>query len=309
MAYTPIDASKLEVGKPIKKSLLTTIKDNLEDHETRLNSIQISAGVVDVFNDTINNLNGRVGMIVASDMTELEFNEANGTQWTLCDGRSVNGTLYQQITGRSNVPDYRNDFLRGASGTIPLNTNQADSTAANGLRVTSNFLQGNIENTGGTSFGVGIPSDIDLKAGNFGLLDTSSTTGNITGDSETRPRNSAVNWFIKTDRDPVFAVLIYKATASMSITNIESTILINVGSQPTTGTYELDVKTGSDLASLTSIFTTKPSYTGNTSGTTGTFAIAAGSEVVNAGDYIVIDLTSLPNWNSNIHVYLTAAPI
>jgi hypothetical protein len=43
MAFTSIPASAIEVGRAIKKSLFTTIKNNFDDHETRLNLVE--AGV------------------------------------------------------------------------------------------------------------------------------------------------------------------------------------------------------------------------------------------------------------------------
>lgn len=50
MAFTEIDSEDIEVGKPTKKKLFTAIKDSLDDHEIRLNSVQESASKIEVFN-------------------------------------------------------------------------------------------------------------------------------------------------------------------------------------------------------------------------------------------------------------------
>ncbi len=46
MAQTPLTDEEIEVGKPTKKRLFTKIKDNNEDHETRLNGLEEGAGKV-----------------------------------------------------------------------------------------------------------------------------------------------------------------------------------------------------------------------------------------------------------------------
>jgi hypothetical protein len=54
-----------------------------------------------------------VGSIVASMLTEAQFQGVNGTDWVLADGRSVAGTTYAVATGENTVPDLRGQFLRG----------------------------------------------------------------------------------------------------------------------------------------------------------------------------------------------------
>ena len=49
MSFTTIPSTDLEVGKPTKKSLFTTIKNNEDDHETRLNNLEAGAGKVNIF--------------------------------------------------------------------------------------------------------------------------------------------------------------------------------------------------------------------------------------------------------------------
>ncbi len=49
MAYTTIDPNSIQVGDPITSNLLTLVKNDLDDHESRLNALAISAGKVEVF--------------------------------------------------------------------------------------------------------------------------------------------------------------------------------------------------------------------------------------------------------------------
>lgn len=46
MTYSTLPIGALDVGKPLKRSLLTTIRSNEEDHEERLNSLEQGAGKI-----------------------------------------------------------------------------------------------------------------------------------------------------------------------------------------------------------------------------------------------------------------------
>ena len=49
MAFTTIPSSWLLVGEAIKKRLFTRIKDNLDDHETRINAVEQGVNKVVIF--------------------------------------------------------------------------------------------------------------------------------------------------------------------------------------------------------------------------------------------------------------------
>jgi hypothetical protein len=53
MAFTPINSSSIFPGKPIKSELFTTIKDNFDDHESRISALSIGATVIELFNEEI----------------------------------------------------------------------------------------------------------------------------------------------------------------------------------------------------------------------------------------------------------------
>jgi hypothetical protein len=58
-------------------------------------------------------LSSCLGCIEQSVLTEAQFQNANGSNWVLCDGRNIVGSRLAQLTGISNAPDLRGEFLRG----------------------------------------------------------------------------------------------------------------------------------------------------------------------------------------------------
>jgi len=140
-------------------------------------------------------------------------------KWVLADGRDVTGSKYAQLVGRNTVPDLRGAFLRMAGQNAgntawnggSLNAWQEDSTArpktafttdasgnhSHSFQRGSNNFSGDIKytdttfspinaNGGGTTVNVGING-----AGNH----AHTVTGG--GDTETRPKNFGINFFIK----------------------------------------------------------------------------------------------------------------
>lgn len=307
MAFNSINDTEIEVGKPIKKSILQKVKDNFDDHEGRLNAIQVSSGIIDIFNDNIDHTTRAIGQIIASPLDITDFQTYNGDSWVLCDGQNVAGSAFALFAGTNNVPDLRNEFIRGASSTIPLGTQQSDATAVNGLTFgTTNYFAGSFSNSGITNQGI-IDNQTISQVSSEELINQFNS--GLGGDSETRPRNVAVNFFIKINADSLENRLIYRATTPFDITNVQATIVKMPGGTSLAQGFEIDIRTGSDLNSLNSIFASRPFTTvTSTIGQTGGFAIATGGEVVNAGDYVVFDIISLPSWNSRIHVYVTGSP-
>jgi len=66
MAFTSIPSADIEVGKPTKKSLFTTIKNNEDDHETRINNLESGAGKITIFSFQV------VGYISNYSVAELK---------------------------------------------------------------------------------------------------------------------------------------------------------------------------------------------------------------------------------------------
>jgi hypothetical protein len=164
-----------------------------------------------------------VGAIQQSVLTEPQFktllDATEQLKWVLADGRDVTGSKYAQLVGRNTVPDLRGAFLRMAGQNAgntawnggSLNAWQEDSTArpktafttdasgnhSHSFQRGSNNFSGDIKytdttfspinaNGGGTTVNVGING-----AGNH----AHTVTGG--GDTETRPKNFGINFFIK----------------------------------------------------------------------------------------------------------------
>lgn len=119
-----------------------------------------------------------------------------------CNGQSVSRTTYSSlfaVLGTShgsvdansfNVPDYRDMFLRGASDTRAVNTYQADEIKEHNHDL--NYPNENDENQGYPLNGFnGVWASDRAAASGSGPME-------LTGGSETRPKNKSVHWIIKT---------------------------------------------------------------------------------------------------------------
>lgn len=53
MSFSPIDLNTIKVGDPITRDLWLLLKNNLDDHELRINSLATSTGTVFIYNEMI----------------------------------------------------------------------------------------------------------------------------------------------------------------------------------------------------------------------------------------------------------------
>lgn len=160
-----------------------------------------------------------VGMIVASMLTEAQFQSLNGSSWVLAAGQSVAGTLYATVTGNTTAPDLRGMILRGKNngrvdgqqdvdGERTLGALQGQSTKLPNSGFSTSSTGSHQHNTliGGAGSIAAYPGDnshMGSSSGGAGWRTYTDGQGvhshSITagGDSETRPKNIAVNHFIK----------------------------------------------------------------------------------------------------------------
>lgn len=66
MAFVTIPSSDLDVGDPVKKDIMDKVKDNFDDHETRINTIEGGFNKVSVFNGKVAN----AGLYVSASTLE-----------------------------------------------------------------------------------------------------------------------------------------------------------------------------------------------------------------------------------------------
>lgn len=136
MAYTKLPDSLIVVGNPTKHDIFSRLQINQEDFNDRIGSIEGSTAKVIIFNHLIKKpTEHKVGDVKFSFLSEVEFQNQFDDSWVLCDGRSVVGSNYQNITANSTIPDMRGQFPRvkdhGAginpSGDLNLGVIQSDT--------------------------------------------------------------------------------------------------------------------------------------------------------------------------------------
>lgn len=152
-----------------------------------------------------------IGTSIQSMLTEAQFQAANGSGWILADGRSVSGSRYATLTGNSTVPDCRGEFIRGLdngrgvdSGRVKGSA-QANATAPNGLATVNGGAHihsaagyNSNASAGNGTYPASMNSHSATNMSISNMVDSGGThSHSITGDSETRPRNIAMNIFIK----------------------------------------------------------------------------------------------------------------
>lgn len=176
MAFNPIDQADIEVGKPVKKELFQTTKDNFDDHESRITSLANSAAKIDLF-----------------------------------------------ILEVANLIQY-------------------------------------------------------------------SPTGNT-----------------------LSRIALFRASRNFRIINAQVYVLYGGENQdraPTAGTLEIDVKKGTDITSLNTIFSVRPAVTTFGEGdTNGTVSFVPNGEIVNQGEWLQLDITSLQTDQSRIFIDIFGEPL
>jgi hypothetical protein len=138
-----------------------------------------------------------LGCIDQSVLSELEFQNANGSSWVLCKGQSIIGSKLAQATGKSTVPDLRGVFLRGKSfgqrgvGDVETETYQEDAVGPHSH--TQRYYDPSAPDTKERN-GQGI-----FWNGGYKFSDGPGVfvQGPIPASSETRPKNVTVNFFCK----------------------------------------------------------------------------------------------------------------
>lgn len=154
-----------------------------------------------------------VGSVIYSMLDEATFQSQNTSptpvRWIIADGRDVTGSVYQNLTGLTTVPDLRGIFVRGKSGSradgnqnpdgdLALGTFTSDKLDSHNHAVSDpghahSFDAAGIFNDGGYSDG-------NNRGAHLTFTTASSTTGitiSNTGGNETAPKSVTLNPFIR----------------------------------------------------------------------------------------------------------------
>ena len=95
MAYSSIDSTQIEVGKANKKELWTKVKDNFDDHESRLADVESGAAKIEVFNGNVFNATAASSLTylaVVKAQSPFSLNEAKLQVYDI-SGDGLAGTL------------------------------------------------------------------------------------------------------------------------------------------------------------------------------------------------------------------------
>lgn len=96
-------------------------------------------------------------------------------------------------------------------------------------------------------------------------------------------------------------VAVYRAASGFTLTGAKVT-QFTAGSA---GTLEIDVKVGSSLGSVSTIFSTKPSISYSVGNNSTSSNAVFSSQSVSANDWIILDITSIQTDQGDIHIEVT----
>ena len=161
---------------------------------------------------TLRQITPPVGSIVPSMLNENQFKaqvgdpstfSSSSSKWTLADGRAIPGSAYSTVTSQPNAPDLRGMFLRGLNvgrsdgkqdpegGSRSIGHYQAD------MVITHNHKNGSYDRLmkadGYSTMGGGVDNTfngLEVNLYNSAIIQPY-------GGTETRPKNIAVNYYIR----------------------------------------------------------------------------------------------------------------
>jgi hypothetical protein len=139
----------------------------------------------------LSKVSNKVGTVVQSMLEELEFNNENPGTWKLMNGQSCAASEYQTLTGNSIVPDVvtNGEFIRQAKPGRSIGTLEGDDNKSHDHQIMGDL-------------GVAVSDVVGGSGANYGLVKNGAYPGSYTqdrGSSEAKPKNIAMNHFIKTD--------------------------------------------------------------------------------------------------------------
>lgn len=133
MAFITIPSSWITVGKAVKKELFDYVKDNFDDHETRIGSIEAAVNRISPFNYTVLNatrassITGGLGLYRATNAFTFSL-----AKLAVFDVSGLTGTLEIDVQ-KSSSPDFTSSvsiFTTRPSINVATSGNYAESTNA-----------------------------------------------------------------------------------------------------------------------------------------------------------------------------------
>ena len=294
MSYNDFTDAEIEVGKAIKKSLWTKLKDNFTSHESRVTALEGggSAKLV-LFNTIIDVSHPRVGEVKFSLIKQAtDFYNLYGPNYDTIRGQSLSGKDLASYYGAT-APNFRGRFPRIEGHGPVVGTTEANQNKAHRHTYNEAYDLTYSSTVGGhTSNGAG-GYTLDVATGN--------NTG-YDGSTESRPDSGVISAFVNEEDYDLTRISLFKAPYDF---NIISAIVTNIDAG-TSGTLEMDVLSGSSLGSVTSIFSTKPSVTSAAGDNASSTNAVISNPSVFENNWVRMDCTSLQTQQIRHHFYLLA---
>lgn len=310
MAFSAINSSNIEVGDPVTNDLWTKVKDNFDDHETRVASLETNANRIYVFNKIIRRPSEHnVGDIKWSFLTLAEFQARFDTTWILADGQTITGDELANLRSWTTIPDLRGEFLRGLDNGRGVDSGRTMGSTQSGQNVAHTHVISTqdhdpiavkddlIGTDNSTTYTINGGSTIDVT-----LRDLNNPTfqANSDGGTEARPRSIAANCFVKTDESSYSGLEVFRSPIAM---NLVSAVVTNI-SAGTSGTLQADITKGSNLTSMTTMFSTKPSVTSASGDGASSSNAVFSTQAVAANDFLQLDVDTFQPGQETFHVFI-----
>ncbi|MFG1481427.1 hypothetical protein ABMA79_07420 [Halobacteriovorax sp. HFRX-2_2] len=142
-----------------------------------------------------------VGTIITSLLQPVQFQREMGSEWRLMDGSKINGSHLASMFG-DRLPDARGKFLRMANnGANCGDKNNCDFDVENRTpgHYQKDTLKSHTHSYSDTVPNTHLGWGLEDHSGNAGFQGNGKNTGS-TGGHETRPKNIAVNYFVKVEK-------------------------------------------------------------------------------------------------------------
>jgi len=291
MAYSAITSSEIEVKKPITTDLMTKIKNNDDDSNTRLNSLESGANKISVFNKIVELDTSRVGDIRFSLLSAGQFTDRFGSKWQKIDGSSLSGEGLAALYG-ANLPDFEERFPRIIGGAKSVGDTEASQNKEHEHTLQYGGLTGTGENKDQ------IP-DYPFTTQQFAPGDYNSYWINAeqdycfraapAGEAEARPDSAVMSAYIKVSDTTLSHALIFNAMSAFALVNLKISNML-AGSA---SSLSVDLLKGSALDSLTTILNSNLTLAYSE----GNYAQSANASFdttsISQGDFLVLKVNAL----------------
>ena len=145
-----------------------------------------------------------IGTVIASILRPAKFKELYGDKWILADGSNIIGTPLSSMIQKDSIPDFGGTFLRGINTKDDMVTQDPDGKREPGtlqldsIREHSHLYNDIFFSEAGGTVPTGLGNKGNTDGDNSGHEIKRTTLASPKPVAETRPKNTAVFFYIKT---------------------------------------------------------------------------------------------------------------